>query len=70
MDKYGKNIDIKANMLYNANNSSAIKRKETTDCSEIAEEEFSEILKDNVEIPLIKERFEIVKEISRIVKEK
>lgn len=47
-----------------------IKEKETTDFSEITEEEFCEILKGDVEIPLLRERFEIVKEISRIVNEK
>lgn len=47
-----------------------IKEKESPDFSDITIEQFLDILKGNVEIPLIKERLKIVKEISVIVNEK
>lgn len=47
-----------------------IKEKGTTDFSNITSQEFSKIVKGNIEIPLIEKRFEIAKEVSTIVNEK
>jgi len=47
-----------------------VKDKNTTDFSNITKEEFREILKGNVEIPLLEERYKITTNVSRIVNEK
>lgn len=47
-----------------------VKNKNTTDFSNITKNEFREILKGNVEIPLFEERYNIIKNISKIVNEK
>ncbi len=47
-----------------------VKENKTTDFSKITEVEFSNILKGNVKIPLLKERLEIVRKISNTVNEK
>ena len=47
-----------------------VKEKNTTDFSNITKEEFKEILKGNIEIPLFKERYNIIKKVSNIVNEK
>lgn len=47
-----------------------VKENKTTDFSNITKEEFKTILKGNVEIPLLNERYNIVKEISKIVNDK
>ena len=47
-----------------------VKDKNTTDFSNITKNEFSNILKGNVEIPLFEERFNIIRNVSRIVNEK
>ena len=47
-----------------------VKDKNTTDFSNITKDEFSNILKGNVEIPLFEERFNIIRNVSRIVNEK
>ncbi len=47
-----------------------VKDKNTTDFSNITKEEFREILKGNIEIPLFEERYNIIKNVSKIVDEK
>ena len=47
-----------------------VKKSKTTDFSNVSQECFSNILKGNIEIPLLEERFKIIKEISTIVNEK
>lgn len=47
-----------------------IQKNNTTDFSGISKEEFREILKGNIEIPLLNERYNIIKNISNIVKDK
>ena len=47
-----------------------VKKSKTTDLSNVSQECFSNILKGNIEIPLLEERFKIIKEISTIVNEK
>lgn len=47
-----------------------VKEKKTTDFANISKEEFSNILKANIEIPLLEERFKIIKEVSNIVNKK
>lgn len=47
-----------------------VKENKTTDFSNITIEEFKIILKGNIEIPLLNERYNIVKEISKIVNDK
>lgn len=47
-----------------------VKEKNTTDFSNITKEEFKEILKGNIEIPLFEERYNIIRNVSKIVKEK
>ena len=46
-----------------------VKEKNTTDFSNITKDEFREILKGNVEIPLFEERYNIIKNVSKIVNE-
>lgn len=45
-------------------------KKNGTDLSNLSEEEFAILLKGNTEIPLLNERYKIIKELSKIVKEK
>ena len=47
-----------------------VKKSKTTDFSNVSQECFSNILKGNIEISLLEERFKIIKEISNIVNEK
>lgn len=47
-----------------------VKDKNIADLYNISYEEFKTILKGNVEIPLIKERYEAIAQISKVVKEK
>ncbi len=47
-----------------------VKESQTTDFTKISEDEFANILKGNVEIPLFQERLKIIKEVSTIVNEK
>lgn len=47
-----------------------VQKNNTTDFSGISKEEFREILKGNIEIPLLNERYNIIKNISNIVKDK
>ena len=47
-----------------------VKERNTTDFSNITREEFKEILKGNVEIPLFEERYNIIRNVSKIVNEK
>ena len=47
-----------------------VKKSKTTDLSNVSQECFSNILKGNIKIPLLEERFKIIKEISTIVNEK
>lgn len=47
-----------------------VKARKTTDFSDISKDEFKNILKGNTKIPLLEERFKIIKEISIIVNEK
>ena len=47
-----------------------VQKNNTTDFSDISKEEFREILKGNIEIPLFNERYNIIKNISNIVKDK
>lgn len=47
-----------------------VKANDTTDFSNITKEEFSAMLKGNVEIPLFEERYNIIKSVSKIVNEK
>ena len=47
-----------------------VKDKNSTDFSNITKEEFEELLKGNVEIPLFEERYSIIKNVSKIVNEK
>lgn len=47
-----------------------VKNKNTTDFSNITKDEFKEILKGNIEIPLLEERYKIITNVSRIVNEK
>lgn len=47
-----------------------LKKEKTTDFSNISKEKFSNILKGTPEIPLLEERFKIIKEVSTIVNKK
>ena len=47
-----------------------VKKRNDTDFSNITKEEFKEILKGNVEIPLFEERYNIIRNVSNIVNEK
>ncbi len=47
-----------------------IKERKTTDFSNITKEEFKEILKGNIKIPLFEERYNIIRNVSKIVNEK
>lgn len=47
-----------------------VKEKNTTDFSDIPKEQFSKILKGNIEIPLLEERYNITRSVSKIVNEK
>ena len=47
-----------------------VKSRNTTDFSNITKDDFREILKGNIEIPLFEERYNIITNVSRIVKEK
>lgn len=47
-----------------------VKKEKTTDFSNISKEKFSNILKGTPEIPLLEERFKIIKEVSTIVNKK
>ena len=47
-----------------------VKEAKTTDFSNITLEEFQQLLKGNVEIPLLKERYKTISDISKIVNEK
>ena len=47
-----------------------VKDKNTTDFSNITKDEFRKILKGNIEIPLLEERYKIITNVSRIVNEK
>lgn len=46
-----------------------VREKNTTDFSNITKDEFREVLKGNVEIPLFEERYHIIRDVSRIVNE-
>lgn len=46
-----------------------VKGKNTTDFSNITKDEFKEILKGNIEIPLFEERYHIIRDVSKIVNE-
>ena len=46
-----------------------VREKNTTDFSNITKDEFREILKGNVEIPLFEERYHIIRDVSKIVNE-
>ena len=47
-----------------------VKERNTTDFSNITREEFKEILKGNIEIPLFEERYNIIRSVSKTVNEK
>ena len=47
-----------------------VKERNTTDFSNITKEEFEELLKGNIEIPLFEERYNIIRNVSKIVNEK
>ncbi len=47
-----------------------VKENKTTDFSKMSKEAFSTLLKGNIEIPLLKERWEIIKTVSQIVNQK
>ena len=47
-----------------------VKERNTTDFSNITKEEFKEILKGNIEIPLFEERYNIIRNVSNIVNKK
>lgn len=47
-----------------------VRERMITDFSNMELDEFKEILKGNIEIPLLKERYEIVKKVSNVVNEK
>ncbi len=47
-----------------------VKENDSIDFSNITESEFKDILKGNIEIPLLKERYEIIKQVSGIIKDK
>ena len=47
-----------------------VKNRNTTDFSDITREEFGKILKGNVEIPLFEERYNIIKNVSKIANQK
>ena len=47
-----------------------VKKKNSTDFSNITKDEFKKILKGNVEIPLFEERYNIIKNVSKIVNKK
>lgn len=47
-----------------------VKENNTTDFSDISKKEFREILKGNIEIPLLEERYNIIKNVSKTVNEK
>ncbi len=46
-----------------------VKERNTTDFSNITKEEFKEMLKGNIEIPLFEERYHIIRDVSKIVNE-
>lgn len=47
-----------------------VKQSNTTNFENITQEEFADILKGNIEIPLFEQRYNTIKEVSRIVNEK
>ena len=47
-----------------------VKETKTTDFSNISMDEFKQLLKGNIEIPLLKERYKTISDISKIVNEK
>ena len=47
-----------------------VKERNTTDFSNITKDEFEELLKGNIEIPLFEERYNIIRNVSKIVNEK
>ena len=47
-----------------------VKERNTTDFSNITKDEFEELLKGNIEIPLFEERYNIIRNVSDIVNEK
>ena len=47
-----------------------VKERDTTDFSNITKEEFKEILKGNIEIPLFEERYNIIRNVCKIINEK
>lgn len=47
-----------------------VKENNNTDFSNISENDFTRILKGNIEIPLLKERLKIIREVSKTVNEK
>lgn len=47
-----------------------VKERKSTDFSEMTLEEFKQLLKGNIEIPLLKERYKTIHDISKIVNEK
>ena len=47
-----------------------VKERNITDFSNITKEEFKEMLKGNIEIPLFEERYNIIRNVSKIVNEK
>jgi len=47
-----------------------VRENNTTDFSNITQNEFAKVLQGNVEIPLFKERFNIIRDVSKIVNEK
>lgn len=64
----GKQLDGSIALLYAL--LTYVTENETTDFSTVSETQFRNILKGNTEIPLLKERYKIVQEISKIVNEK
>ena len=46
-----------------------VKERNITDFSNITKEEFKEMLKGNIEIPLFEERYNILKNVSKIAHE-
>ena len=47
-----------------------VKERDTADFSNITKEEFKEILKGNIEIPLFEERYNIIRNVCKIINEK
>lgn len=64
----GRDEDGSIALLYTLLN--FVKENNTTDFSNITKEEFMEMLKGNVEIPLLEERYNIIRNVSEVVNEK